>query len=79
MLNRDNDAPLLLDATRLVWRRWSGTRATGIDRICLAWMEYYGPRAQAVITHPQGQAIMPMSTSQALFCWRSLNERGAAP
>ena len=67
MLNRDNDAPLLLDASRLVWRRWSGTRATGIDRICLAWMEYYGPRAQAVITHPQGQAIMPMSTSQALF------------
>lgn len=67
MLNRDNDAPLLLDASRLVWRRWSGTRATGIDRICLAWMEHYGPRAQAVITHRQGQAILPVGTSQALF------------
>ena len=64
---RDNDAPLLLDASRLVWRRWSGTRATGIDRICLAWMEHYGPRAQAVIVHRQGQAILPFSTSQALF------------
>jgi len=64
---RDNDAPLLLDASRLVWRRWTGTRATGIDRICLAWMQHYGPRAQAVIVHRQGQAILPFTTSQALF------------
>lgn len=67
MAARDNDAPLLLDASRLVWRRWSGTRATGIDRICLAWMEHYGARAQAVIVHQRGQAILPFSTSQALF------------
>lgn len=67
MLDRNNDAPLLLDASRLVWRRWSGTRATGIDRICLAWMEHYGPRAQAVIAHRKGQAILPVGTSQALF------------
>jgi len=77
---RDNDAPLLLDASRLVWRRWSGTRATGIDRICLAWMEHYGPRAQAVIVHRQGQAILPFSTSQALFrlLTRPERERGGA-
>lgn len=73
---RDNDAPLLFDASRLVWRRWSGTRATGIDRICLAWMEYYGPRAQAVIVHRQGQAILPFSTSQALFRLLTQPERG---
>ena len=73
---RDNDAPLLLDASRLVWRRWSGTRATGIDRICLAWMEHYGPRAQAVIVHRQGQAILPFSTSQALFRLLTQPERG---
>jgi glycosyltransferase involved in cell wall biosynthesis len=64
---KDNDAPLLLDVSRLVWRRWTGTRATGIDRICLAWMEHYGPRAQAVIIHRRGQAILPFRTSQALF------------
>lgn len=63
----DNDAPLLLDVSRLVWRRWSGTRATGIDRICLAWLEHYGPRSQAVIVHRRGQAILPFGTSQALF------------
>lgn len=67
MREKDNDAPLLLDASRLIWRRWTGTRATGIDRICLAWMEHYGPQAQAVIVHRRGQAILPFKTSQALF------------
>lgn len=67
MLVRDNDAQLLLDVTRLIWRRWTGTRATGVDRICQAWMAHYGPRSQAVIIHRRGQAIMPFSTSQALF------------
>jgi glycosyltransferase involved in cell wall biosynthesis len=67
MAQNDNDAPLLLDASRLVWRRWTGTRQTGIDRICLAWMEHYGPRAQAVIVHRHGQTILPYQTSQALF------------
>lgn len=62
-----NDAPLLIDVSRLVWRRWSGTRATGIDRICLAWLEYYAPRAQAVIVHRRGKAILPEGTSRKLF------------
>lgn len=64
---RDNDAPLLLDVSRLVWRRWTGTRATGIDRICLAWLEHFGPVSQAVIIHKRGEALLPFDTSQALF------------
>jgi len=67
VISKDNEAPLLLDASRLVWRKWSGTRATGIDRICIAWLEHYGSQAQAVIIHRNGQAILPFSTSQALF------------
>jgi glycosyltransferase involved in cell wall biosynthesis len=67
VLVRDNDAPLLLDVSRLIWRRWSGTRSTGIDRICLAWLEHYSAQAQAVVIHRHGQAILPFSTSQALF------------
>ncbi len=63
----DNDAPLLIDASRLVWRRWSGTRATGIDRICLAWLEHYHARSQAVIVYREGPAILPTRLSQALF------------
>jgi glycosyltransferase involved in cell wall biosynthesis len=58
---------LLLDVSRLIWRRWEGTRATGIDRICSAWLEHYSARSQAVVVHRFGQAILPLSTSQALF------------
>lgn len=62
-----NSAPLLVDVSRLVWRRWNGTRATGIDRICLAWLEHFASRAQAVIIHRRAKAILPEDTSQALF------------
>lgn len=63
----DNDASLLVDVSRLIWRRWAGTRATGVDRICEAWMRHYAAQAQAVIIHRHGQAILPFATSQALF------------
>ena len=63
----DNDAPLLLDVTRLIWRRWDGTRETGIDRICSAWLDHYAEDAQAVIVRRDRQTILPMSSSQALF------------
>ena len=67
MADRDNNAPLLLDVTRLIWRRWKGVRATGIDRICDAWLEHFAPRSQAVIIMKQRQVILPMAASQALF------------
>lgn len=64
---RENDAPYLIDVSRMVWRRWAGTRPTGIDRICLAWHDHYGPQAQAAIFHKRGWHILPMGASQALF------------
>lgn len=71
-----NDAPLLLDVSRLVWRRWSGTRPTGIDRICLAWLHHYASNAQAVIIQRHGTAILPMRASQALFRALQQPDRG---
>lgn len=62
-----NDAPLLLDVSRLVWRRWTGTRSTGIDRICLAWLDRYADYAQAVVIHRGGKAILSRRASEALF------------
>ena len=62
-----NDAPLLLDVSRLVWRRWTGMRPTGIDRICLAWLDHYAPYAQALVIHRHGKAILPRRASEALF------------
>ncbi len=63
----DNAASLLLDASRMVWRRWAGVRPTGIDRLCLAWHDHYAPRAQAVLVHRRGRHILPMAASQTLF------------
>lgn len=64
---RPNDAPNLLDVSRMVWRRWAGLRPTGIDRICLAWHDHYGPGSQAVLIHRRGWHILPTAASQSLF------------
>jgi glycosyltransferase involved in cell wall biosynthesis len=45
----DAEPRFLLDVTRLIWRAWRGRRPTGIDRVCLAYLEWFGARAQAVI------------------------------
>jgi glycosyltransferase involved in cell wall biosynthesis len=62
-----NDAPLLLDVTRLVWRRWAGRQPTGIDRVCLAYLDHFGPRAQAVVHHPRFRRILDRASSGRLF------------
>lgn len=67
MADKENSAPLLLDVTRLIWRRWEGVRPTGIDRICDAWLEHFAPRSQAVIIMRRRQVILPLRASQALF------------
>ena len=53
--------------TRLVWRRWDGRRPTGIDRVCLAYLEHFGPRAQAVVQHPRYRRILDRRSSEMLF------------
>ena len=67
MADQDNSAPLLLDVTRQVWRRWEGVRSTGIDRICDAWLKHFAPNSQAVIITRRRQVILPVAASQALF------------
>ena len=64
---RDNDAPLLMDVSRLVWRQWAGVRPTGIDRICMAWMAHFGTRAQATVLHRHGRHILRAGASRELF------------
>lgn len=62
-----NEAPLLLDVTRLIWRRWRGRRATGIDRVCLAYLRQFSGRAQAVIHHRYLRRILDRDSSRELF------------
>lgn len=67
MAPTENSAPLLLDVTRQIWRRWEGVRPTGIDRICDAWLEHFASRSQAVIITRGRQVILPVAASRALF------------
>lgn len=58
---------LLLDVTRLVWRVWSGRLPTGIDRVCLAYLDHYAPRALAVIQRNELRMVLSAQHSERLF------------
>ena len=62
-----DDAPLLLDVTRLIWRRWKARYPTGIDRVALAYLNHFGPRSQAVVQHDRFRRILDAKASQELF------------
>lgn len=62
-----DDAPILLDVTRLIWRRWKGRLPTGIDRVALAYLEHFAPQAQAVVQHERFRRILDTKASQELF------------
>jgi glycosyltransferase involved in cell wall biosynthesis len=62
-----DDAPYLLDVTRLIWRRWRGRHPTGVDRVCLAYLRHFGPRSQAVVQHKYFRRILDKKASQDLF------------
>lgn len=66
-----DDAPLLFDVTRLIWRRSKGRLPTGIDRVCLAYLEHFGERAQAVIQHDRFRGILDRKASSELFAMLS--------
>ena len=37
-----------MDVSRLVWRWWRGGQSTGVDRVCVAYVEHYRARSRAV-------------------------------
>ena len=62
-----DDAPLLLDVTRLIWRRWKGRLPTGVDRVCLAYLRHFGEQSQAVVQHERFRRILGRDASLELF------------
>jgi len=58
---------LLLDVTRLVGRRLKNRLPTGIDRVCLAYVEKYRSSARAVIQTGRFGTILSRPASDALF------------
>ena len=64
-MSRPDD--LLLDVTRLVWRAWRGGKPTGVDRVCLAYLDNYRDRACAVIQRKGVQLVLSRRQSARLF------------
>ena len=64
---RDSDRVVYLDVTRLVWRAWRGGLATGIDRVCQAYVEHFGARSRAVIQRNGFQFVLSPAHSDRLF------------
>lgn len=62
-----NDRPYLLDVTRLIWRRWARRLPTGVDRVCLAYLDRYRHHAQAVIQRRGVRRILSERASDRLF------------
>ena len=58
---------IFLDVSRLVWRRWRGGLPTGIDRVCLAYVEHFGNRSRAVVQRRGQQFIFDAARSVQLF------------
>lgn len=61
------DAPLLLDVSRLIWRQWTRRLPTGIDRVCLAYLEHFRSRSRAVVQFRGFRRILNRSGSERLF------------
>jgi glycosyltransferase involved in cell wall biosynthesis len=61
------DRPFLLDVSRLVWRVWLGNLPTGIDRVCLAYLEHFRGRSQAVVQRWGLYFVLSPSDSDRLF------------
>lgn len=58
---------LLLDVTRLIWRKWRGKLPTGIDRVALAYLDHYADRACAVIQRKGLFLLFAPMASKELF------------
>ena len=67
MSKRSSAYPLILDISRLVWRVWRGRHPTGIDRVCLAYVEQFQDRALAVVQRKGFLLVLSQRQSKKLF------------
>ena len=59
--------PFLIDVSRLIWRAWTRRLPTGIDRVCLAYLEHYAARSHALIQKGGLRIVLNAKASDALF------------
>lgn len=58
---------VLIDISRLLARASQGRLPTGVDRVCLAYVQRWGRSAQAVVQKAGWRRIFPYAESQTLF------------
>lgn len=68
--------PVLLDVTRLVGRIWAGRQATGIDRVCAAYLHHFRNRARAVVQHRGLVRVLAEQQTEELFALLDNPARG---
>lgn len=62
-----SERDVLLDVSRLIWRLWRGRLPTGVDRVCLAYLDHYRSRSRAVVQRKGRYFILNESNSDRLF------------
>ena len=58
---------MLIDVSRLIWRSWRGSPATGVDRVCRAYVRQFHARALAVVQHSNRNWVLNAKYSELLF------------
>lgn len=59
--------PFVLDVSRLIWRLWAGRLPTGIDRVCLAYLEEFADRSLAMLQWREHRIVLGPRASDRLF------------
>lgn len=62
-----SDRPYILDVSRLIWRLNGNRLPTGIDRVCLAYLEAFADRALALVQWKSLRLVLPAAQSDRLF------------
>ena len=63
----NGERPYVLDVSRLIWRIWTRRLPTGIDRVCIAYLDHYGPNALAFIQYAERRFVLNETFSDKLF------------
>lgn len=61
------ERPYVFDASRLVWRLWRGRLPTGIDRVCLAYLDEFAPQSLAMLQWRDRRVVLGARCSDRLF------------
>ncbi|MEG3089331.1 glycosyltransferase family 4 protein [Sphingomonas sp. PB4P5] len=57
----------MIDISRLIWRLWTGRLPTGIDRVCLAYVERFGAKADAVLQWNGRRVVLSRTDSRRVM------------